>query len=165
MAIFDGLNLWTLFDGAIGAGVATLVAVWYARHSESAKEKNAKDGMRRIVKADLSFFENVLTNVKGSSSGKDEFVVARGSKDWSDVINMFDAADRFDRVPLELRAHYFDRDLLELIQNIYGRIKGYRSSEQEIERFTTKDRPPGYRFKASDIEAFLAKIQQAKPLL
>ncbi len=52
MSPLGGLNLWNLLDGAIGAGVATLVAVWYARHSENTKERNAKDGMRRIVKAD-----------------------------------------------------------------------------------------------------------------
>ena len=165
MAIFEGFDPWNLLDGLLGALIATLVAVWYARHSESAKEKNAKDGMRRIVKADLSFFETVLTNVKGSISRKDEFLVVKGMEPWSDVIGMFDAADRFDRVPLELRAQYFDHDLLELIHNIYRRIKGYRSSEQETEKFNTKDRRPYYPFKVPDVEDLLAKIQQAKSLL
>jgi hypothetical protein len=161
MGWFDGFNPWIILDGFLGALVATLVAVWYARHSENTKYKNAKDGMRRIVKTDLMLFDKALNHIKEMGIVGGNYEVSNGTQQWPGMVKMFDAADRFDRVPLELRAQYFEPDQLELLHDIYGKIKGYRSSEQEFARFTNNFQLPIYRFKVSDVGELLTKIQQA----
>jgi type I restriction-modification system DNA methylase subunit len=162
MTIFEGFDAWNLLDGTIGAGGAAIVAIWYARHNERAKEKNAKEGMHRIVRADLSLFDKALTGFKEIAINNGNYDISSGTNQWPNMIKMFDAADRFDNVPLELRAQYFEPDQLELIHDIYGRIKGYRSSAQELSRFTKNYELPVYRFKVSDVGELLVKIQEAK---
>lgn len=151
-------DVWSLLDGSIGAGIAAGIAIAYAHISDNRKEDRMTKGIRIVVTKDLDFVKVSLKGlIKDRNYTYPKIIIA--NEDLDSLMQIFDTIERFNTTPLDVRARTFEAEALENIHKVYGEIRRYKASREEIARsYPSSSGVPNYELQLGEIENWIKRI-------